>query len=330
MAKRKAGSYAVVFDIDGVLVHGPKPIPGAKEALNGLMSKSIPHVFVTNNGMVDESAKAESLSKILTEPIDPKRMQLCQTPLREQADEIGDDLVLVTGYSMHPDGAEGVLRGLGFKNVMSSTDYAAGHPHLLPNKKRPGETRPAVHAQVGAVVILETPVDWHEDLQVLVDVLGSSGRLGEPAGSTQKVKLFVCNFDFTYAWANVAPRFGPGAFVRCLETLFYQLHAKNLEYICYGKPHSPAYRYAERTLAIQMTGQPAKLPSGCTIYAIGDNPTSDIRGANAAGAHWKSILVRTGVFDSEAANDEQDPADHVVENVDAALHLISKLENIEE
>ena len=33
------------------------------------------------------------------------------------------------------------------------------------------------------------------------------------------------------------------------------------------------------------------------IYMIGDNPKSDIRGANNAG--WKSILVRTGVFKGE-------------------------------
>jgi hypothetical protein len=57
--------------------------------------------------------------------------------------------------------------------------------------------------------------------QVLCDVLQTDGRLGHPAGGgTQAVKLYVCNFDFTFAWADVAPRFGPGAFVRCLETLF--------------------------------------------------------------------------------------------------------------
>jgi len=36
------------------------------------------------------------------------------------------------------------------------------------------------------------------------------------------------------------------------------------------------------------------------IYMIGDNPASDIRGANAIG--WPSFLVRTGVF-RDADND---------------------------
>ena len=50
---------------------------------------------------------------------------------------------------------------------------------------------------------------------------------------------------------------------------------------------------------------------------IGDNPKSDIAGANGNG--WVSILVRTGVFDPKAAtskdgNDIEHPATHVVEN----------------
>ena len=30
------------------------------------------------------------------------------------------------------------------------------------------------------------------------------------------------------------------------------------------------------------------------VYGIGDNPKSDIRGANSAGPHWSSILVKSG------------------------------------
>lgn len=38
---------------------------------------------------------------------------------------------------------------------------------------------------------------------------------------------------------------------------------------------------------------PGQLPfSG--IYAVGDNPAADVRGANQAGGPWVSVLVRTG------------------------------------
>ena len=61
------------------------------------------------------------------------------------------------------------------------------------------------------------------------------------------------------------------------------------------------------------------------IYMVGDNPKSDIRGANQAG--WKSILVKTGVFQG-AVNDEEDPAKYVVDNMEQAFELICHNENI--
>lgn len=59
----------------------------------------------------------------------------------------------------------------------------------------------------------------------------------------------------------------------------------------------------------------------CTqIFGIGDNPASDIRGANAAGAPWVSVLVRTGVFRGPSGgNSASDPAHIVVEDVEAAV-----------
>lgn len=44
---------------------------------------------------------------------------------------------------------------------------------------------------------------------------------------------------------------------------------------------------------------------------IGDNPKSDIRGANQKG--WTSILVRSGIFNGQN-NDEKDPASYVVDD----------------
>lgn len=110
----------------------------------------------------------------------------------------------------------------------------------------------------------------------------------------------------------------------------------------YGKPHPISYRYAERLLVHDArsigalprdtapheshTHQPYPLKR---IYAIGDNPASDIAGANAAHGHccdWVSILVRTGVFQDDPGHH---PANHVVDDVKAALHLIAELERWE-
>lgn len=57
------------------------------------------------------------------------------------------------------------------------------------------------------------------------------------------------------------------------------------------------------------------------IYAVGDNPAADVRGANAAGHPWVSVLVHTGVFQPThgIVNCQQDPAEIVVADVDAAV-----------
>lgn len=59
---------------------------------------------------------------------------------------------------------------------------------------------------------------------------------------------------------------------------------------------------------------------------IGDTPESDIQGANNKG--WISILVKTGIHQSEE-NDKTYPAKYVVEDLEEAVKLIFKLENIE-
>jgi len=59
---------------------------------------------------------------------------------------------------------------------------------------------------------------------------------------------------------------------------------------------------------------------------IGDNPKSDIAGGNAAGMN--TVLVRTGVFESAAKNDKEHPATHVVQDFEAAIKLIYKLEGL--
>lgn len=110
----------------------------------------------------------------------------------------------------------------------------------------------------------------------------------------------------------------------------------------YGKPQPISYRYAERLLVHDARSIGALAPDPAPheshthqpyplkrIYAIGDNPASDIEGANAAHGHccdWVSILVRTGVFQNDPGHH---PANHVVDDVKAALHLIAELEGWE-
>ena len=60
--KPALSSFGVLLDIDGVLVRGRKPIPGAREALEMLRQSDVPTVFLTNGGCESEKEAAERLS----------------------------------------------------------------------------------------------------------------------------------------------------------------------------------------------------------------------------------------------------------------------------
>lgn len=61
------------------------------------------------------------------------------------------------------------------------------------------------------------------------------------------------------------------------------------------------------------------------VYAVGDNPAADIKGANGYG--WNSILVKTGVFRGKG-NSKEYPAnavcDHVLDAVQWAIQQEEK------
>jgi HAD superfamily hydrolase (TIGR01456 family) len=65
------------------------------------------------------------------------------------------------------------------------------------------------------------------------------------------------------------------------------------------------------------------------IFMVGDNPAADIAGANAAGGPWRSVLVRTGMWEG-GSNDAAHPATHVAhgvgEGVAAALGALAYFE----
>ncbi len=113
-----------------------------------------------------------------------------------------------------------------------------------------------------------------------------------------------------------------------------QVTGRKLECQFFGKPNRAPYELAEHLLYDQAVElrlvdsqqswkeEPARAFGA--IYAMGDNPKADIAGAKAQGLPWVSMLVRTGVFSGDTKNDEEHPADVVVDDVldavEAALH----------
>lgn len=81
----KPAPFGVAFDIDGVLLRGKVPVPGAVEALKLLNAHSIPYVFMTNGGGTLEKHKAESVAHALGVPVTVEQIILSHTPMKALA-----------------------------------------------------------------------------------------------------------------------------------------------------------------------------------------------------------------------------------------------------
>ena len=206
-------------------------------------------------------------------------------------------------------------------------------PSTPPSSAHSGE-------QVKAVMLFHDPVDWGLEMQVMTDILlgrqqyidieVQSLDLSEVERNT--VPIFVSNADIVYTSDHPYPRFTQGAFVEAFKSLFemytYNTHNQcDLDIVFCGKPFPIQYEAATDVLQNLVKDQNSSTSGTSSartltrVYAIGDNPKSDIRGANNSGDHWTSILVRTGVFDG-MGNDEDDPADVVVNDVLDAVKFI--------
>ena len=136
-------------------------------------------------------------------------------------------------------------------------------------------------------------------IQVLYDILSSKdGSIRGPRrdpNEPQSVTLITLNPDLFYASSHPMQRLGPAVENTMISSVMKQSMGLDVKFEEYGKPKTFNYDFAERTLQKRAMRQRIKISN---YYMIGDNPRSDIAGANAKG--WVSILVRTGVFDANA------------------------------
>jgi ribonucleotide monophosphatase NagD (HAD superfamily) len=119
--------------------------------------------------------------------------------------------------------------------------------------------------------------------------------------------LFFSNPDLLWAAAYHIPRLGQGGFKAALEGVWKSVTGgAHLTLTQIGKPHPQTYLYAERVLQkhrrelLHRHHGEKSISRLNRVYMIGDNPESDIRGANEFkspdGTEWNSILVKTGVY----------------------------------
>ena len=123
-----------------------------------------------------------------------------------------------------------------------------------------------------------------------------------------------------YAGKFRLPRFASGGIIETFKNMYQLIYKHEAKITFYGKPELITYKYAENYIKAKW-----KNFDITNFYMIGDNPLSDIKGANSA--KWKSILVKTGMHKSDE-NDLDNPATFLVNNVKEAINLIMRLEGL--
>ncbi|KAI1380838.1 HAD-superfamily hydrolase [Hypoxylon crocopeplum] len=253
--------------------------------------------------------------------LDPGQFIQSHTPYLDLVPEYRDKTILAIGG--HGQQIRKLAHDYGFKNVVISSDFVAQLKHIHPFP----EISKGHHEEHGccdinlrstpisAILVWTSPRDWCLDLQLISDLLQSEGGLIDKRRSPKnngrsfpndgflqdgQPKLYFCNPDFEWSTEHEQPRFAQGAFRAALEGVWSDRTGgkAKLEYTICGKPTLTTYVYGER--ALREYNERIR-PSGKieTVYMVGDNPESDIAGANTFksphGTKWKSILVETGV-----------------------------------
>ncbi|KAJ5103372.1 phosphatidyl synthase [Penicillium argentinense] len=304
-----SADFAFVFDIDGVLLRGGKPIPEAVQAMKYINGENpwgvtVPYVFLTNGGGKTEAERCLDLSRQLELDVHPGQFICGHTPMREMAERYNTVLVV---------GGEGekcriVAEEYGFKNVITPGDIIKTKQDTTPFRKLTEEEYKnsrfvdLENTQIEAVFVFADSRDWAGDQQIIMDTLMTvEGKLNKRSEVyNEGPPCFFSHNDLIWSTSHDYSRIGMGALKTSLEAVYKAVTGKDLNTFAFGKPQMGTFQFATRLLQEwrQKSHDIADPPS--TVYFIGDTPESDIRGTNEfnkqSDIDWYSILVKTGVW----------------------------------
>ncbi len=327
---------AVVFDIDGVLRLGERAVEGAPKMIERLRQLEIPHLFLSNTSSSPQKV-SDNLKTSLGIDMDRNQFVVSHSPFAELLAPFqgSTDPLLVVGIDKQS--AADVRNLYNIPNAIGAGELfealpSDSVPSLAPKHcQRSGPVAESMaSSRFAGIVVMADSDNWTRDIQLVLDALRFGGRCSPAQIKTwldaggddkqQHIPIFFANPDFVYGAAHPSPRLTQGAFRAAVETLFERATGKHLDVTQVGKPSAISYRYAATLLGTQSSVDHDK------VYMIGDNPESDIRGANGAG--WVSCLVRTGIgarVDVDALPVEDRPRLVFPTVVEAVQHIIDEV-----
>ncbi|XP_070265292.1 haloacid dehalogenase-like hydrolase domain-containing 5 isoform X4 [Myotis yumanensis] len=213
--------------------------------------------------------------------VEPDQVILSHSPMKLFSQYHGKRMI-VSGQGPLVENAQ----VLGFKNVVTVDELRMAFPVLdMVDLQRRPKTTPLPRNDFPAiegVLLLGEPVRWETSLQLIMDVLLSNGNPGTGLATAPYPHLPVLASNMDLLWMAEAkmPRFGHGTFLLCLETIYRKVTGKELRYKgLMGKPSILTYQYAEELIRRQAERRGWAAPIQ-KLYAVGDNPMSDVYGAN--------------------------------------------------
>lgn len=280
--------FAFAFDIDGVLLHSKKQIPGARDALSYLALNNVPYILLTNGGGKTEADRVAELQKLLkTHDITTDMFVQSHTPfqylLETPENKLKEKTVLVTGSDAAK--AREIAHLYGFKNVVIPADILTACPNVWPFEPlmeqvykqsakplpkpvyKPGMNRKGC-LKIDAVLVFNDPRDWALDVQLILDVITSdAGYLGTKVDPSKKdfadsPTVYYSNPDMVWATGYHLPRLGQGAFQSALHAVWKDVGAPEgtLKYKKFGKPEEVTYHFAAQRLDAWRSQVTEKVP----------------------------------------------------------------------
>jgi HAD superfamily hydrolase (TIGR01456 family) len=265
----------------------------------------------------------------------------------EGLEGLQDGTILVTAHDQVK--VREIALKYGFKNVVTPGDILTAQPKIWPFSsllepyyRSISRPLPADPLKVDAILVFSDPFDWALDTQIIMDLLLSkdgvlgtySEKNGDPSlpnrGYLQdgQPKLVFSNPDLWWASGYPLPRLGQGGFRTALQGVWdASTDCAKLDKTVIGKPSRHTYLFAERVLQHHREdllgkkhGEVGPLKK---VFMVGDNPASDIKGANEFesphGTSWDSVLVRTGVYQEGRPLNEKPK--HLVDGVREGVML---------
>jgi HAD superfamily hydrolase (TIGR01450 family) len=255
--KKQADAYdGILFDIDGTLISGRHPLPGAAALIAHLRAAGFPFLLLTNDGNHSPEEKSRTLAKAGL--------------------DLGPADIVSCGHALTPFVAQHGLAGQRFYAMgdLGVPDYAA-LAGLVPVRE------PREINGCAGVIVGEGVYNWQDNIGAALNFF-----IGHPDRP-----LLVPNPD-SY-WPN-GPNgeigVGAGGKARFLCQILRDYGIRKSP-VYLGKPYPAIFRLACRRLHERAPGR-GRLHPG-RILMIGDSLASDIKGANRAGL--VSALVLTGI-----------------------------------